>query len=123
MIGEDPTERMLKQVRAKVDDREHAILYKSPGPHRGMKGKSIDHRHVKSKAEAAEAIAEGWSATEEDAYELADALKAQKKGKKAAAPADEDEEDEEAEDDGEDDLGLAEEPPKAKAKAKKKGKR
>lgn len=118
MIGEDPTERMLKQVRAKVDDREHAILYKSPGPHRGMNGKSIDHKHVKTKAEAAEAIADGWSATEEDAYELADALKAQKKGKKRAAPVEEEPEE------GEDDLGLDdEEPPKAAPKKAKKGKK
>ncbi len=116
MEQKDP---MLKQVRAKMDDKDHAILYKSPGPYRGDKGRPIDHKHVKTKEEAAEAIAAGWSVSEEEAHELAEALAEGKRGKKLLVrkrDADEEPEEEETEEDAEE---AEEEDPILKAPAKK----
>lgn len=130
MEEKDP---MLKQVRAKVDDKNHELLYKSPGAHRGSKGRSYDFIQAKTKEEAAKLIADGWSVSEEEAHELADALKEGKKGKKRLVrkeieeeneEADEDEEEtseQEADEDEEDPILTA--PPKKALKAKKKGKK
>lgn len=129
MEEKDP---MLRQVRAKVDDKNHEILYKSPGSNRGTNGRTFDWIQAKTKEEAAQLIANGWSVSEEEAHELADALKAGKKGKKRLVRQDEEDEDEEAEEDEEeadaaeeesseqgDDLGLGspKKPKKAPAKA------
>lgn len=118
---------MLKVVRAKVNDKDHEILYKSPGAHRGSRGRTYDFIAVKTKGEAARLIAEGWSVSEEEAHELADALKDGKKGKKRLVrkEADEEEEDEpetseqDAEEDSDEDPILAAPRKKPKKKAKK----
>lgn len=118
MEEKDP---MLKQVRAKVDDKNHELLYKSPGAHRGSKGRSYDFIQAKTKEEAARLIADGWSISEEEAHELADALKEGKKGKKRLVrkEAEEEDDDEEADEDDEEDLGLAASPKKAPKKRKR----
>lgn len=132
MEDKDP---MLKQVRAKVNDKDHEVLYKSPGSNRGSNGRTYDWIQAKTKEEAADLIDKGWSISEEEAYELADALEAGKKGKKTLArrkgvskkDAEEEEAEEDAddaeevedEDDEEDEILAA---PKKAKKAKKKGK-
>lgn len=133
MEEKDP---MLRQVRAKVDDKNHEVLYRSPGSERGENGRTYSWIQAKSKEEAAKLIAEGWSISTEEAYELADALKAGKKGKKRLVLAkdadgeDEGEEDEEEADEPEaesseqgDDLGLGSSKKAAKPKKSKKGKK
>jgi hypothetical protein len=110
MEEKDP---MLKQVRAKANDKDHEILYKSPGQHRGSKYKgkvrTYDFQQATTKEEAANLIADGWSVSEEEAYELADALEAgeesgskrPKKRKAAPEPEEEEEETEEGEEEEE----------------------
>lgn len=103
---------MLKQVRAKVNDKEHEVLYKSPGSNPGgpgSNGRTWDFVQATTKEQAAQLIADGWSVSIEEAFELADALKAGKKGKKRLAVVEDEDEDE-------DDLGLDEAPAPAPAK-------
>lgn len=73
----------------KVNDKEHTVLYKSPGSHRGSKGRSYDFIQAKTKEEATGLIEEGWSETEEEAHELAAELK---KSRRKARVADDDDE-------------------------------
>lgn len=130
MEEKDP---MLKQVRPKVNDKDHEVLYKSPGANRGSKGRTYDWIQAKTKEEAADLIDKGWSISEEEAYELADALEAGKKGKKllkrrkeadeqtSEQDAEEDDEDPLVDDDEEDPI-LSAPPKKAKKATKKKAK-
>jgi hypothetical protein len=72
----------------RVNDKDHTVLYKSPGPHRGDKGRTYDFVQATTKEGAAGLVEEGWSETLEEAYELAGELK---KARRRVAEDDEDE--------------------------------
>lgn len=53
------------------DDTEHALFYKSPGPHSGGGLRTFDVLHVETDAAAEEALGDGWFSTLPEAYEAA----------------------------------------------------